>query len=547
MTDTAINGAWNPNWIPSVRGTYDAGRQFGAVGDGVIDDTNSLQQAINAAAVGGGIVTIPDGTYLISRTLQLPANVYLRGSGSNFGGFAGIGTTLLGASTSVDLIQLPQSGPASGFGIADLRLKSGSRQLVSLNLSSFVWLDRVLFDGAALYGVYIEGGIEEWYVRGCRFNGCTIGFRMAHVPVGSNDQFDKSVFKDCDFTGCVQNGVKIEVATSTSLRFEGCIWNFNQQHGFYGDGAFEGLVFTDPNTESNGISGPSVHTTGSITSGTNALAVPVTTIANGDTVTVAGAGSFKDLVATVTAGGGTNNLTLSATAGTTVTNALVTNALYDDFTFANSVATPIDVTFFGGTIGLNAALRYSVKYDLGNKLSCFGLTTGTAPVYALDQCAVIGGSIALRSVNAEGQTTGRQTIFAGSSSNLEQPWTWLCSPPGKPIVVFQRDSLDNGTGAWSFIEFRRRDGSTVALFDSSGNFVQNLGSAGIFANGTMNCQKQLYPATPALARQTAAALWAGTGAPSNTNGANGDFYFRSDGGAGTAIYQKRAGAWVGIV
>jgi hypothetical protein len=49
------------------------------------------------------------------------------------------------------------------------------------------------------------------------------------------------------------------------------------------------------------------------------------------------------------------------------------------------------------------------------------------------------------------------------------------------------------------------------------------------------------------AQQTATAQWGGTGAPSNSFGANGDFYFRSDGGAGTSIYMKRAGAWVGIV
>lgn len=39
----------------------------------------------------------------------------------------------------------------------------------------------------------------------------------------------------------------------------------------------------------------------------------------------------------------------------------------------------------------------------------------------------------------------------------------------------------------------------------------------------------------------------GTGAPSNSNGSNGDFYFRRDGGTLTTIYQKRSGVWVGIV
>lgn len=34
------------------------------------------------------------------------------------------------------------------------------------------------------------------------------------------------------------------------------------------------------------------------------------------------------------------------------------------------------------------------------------------------------------------------------------------------------------------------------------------------------------------------------GVPSNAVGSNGDFSFRVDGGAGSCLYQKRAGAWV---
>lgn len=45
----------------------------------------------------------------------------------------------------------------------------------------------------------------------------------------------------------------------------------------------------------------------------------------------------------------------------------------------------------------------------------------------------------------------------------------------------------------------------------------------------------------------AATNWSGTGVPPNGVGVNGDTYTRIDGGALTTIYQKRAGAWVGIV
>lgn len=62
--------------------------------------------------------------------------------------------------------------------------------------------------------------------------------------------------------------------------------------------------------------------------------------------------------------------------------------------------------------------------------------------------------------------------------------------------------------------------------------------------GAIQASGKLYPATDAGVFQTFAGIYAGTGVPNNANGANGDFYLRSDGGVATCIYQKRAGAWI---
>jgi len=60
---------------------YDV-RTFGAVGNGSTDDTSAFLLAINrASAAGGGIVSIPAGTYLISSALSLPDGVSLEGVG----------------------------------------------------------------------------------------------------------------------------------------------------------------------------------------------------------------------------------------------------------------------------------------------------------------------------------------------------------------------------------------------------------------------------------------------------------------------------------
>lgn len=55
---------------------------YGATGDGTTDDANAIQAALNAAnLVGGGMVFLPAGTYLIATSLTIYSNTRLSGSG----------------------------------------------------------------------------------------------------------------------------------------------------------------------------------------------------------------------------------------------------------------------------------------------------------------------------------------------------------------------------------------------------------------------------------------------------------------------------------
>jgi hypothetical protein len=57
-------------------------KNYGAVGDGITDDTNSIQSAINACSIaGGGTVHIPEGVYA-TRNLRIKSGVFLSGSTS---------------------------------------------------------------------------------------------------------------------------------------------------------------------------------------------------------------------------------------------------------------------------------------------------------------------------------------------------------------------------------------------------------------------------------------------------------------------------------
>lgn len=67
-------------------------KDFGAVGDGVTDDT----EAILSAVAKHGIIFLPAGTYIVSSPIGLPSNTYLVGAGKN--------ATIIAASSSMDLI-----------------------------------------------------------------------------------------------------------------------------------------------------------------------------------------------------------------------------------------------------------------------------------------------------------------------------------------------------------------------------------------------------------------------------------------------------------
>ncbi len=55
---------------------------YGAKGDGTTDDTTAIQNALDAAETGRGVVIFPSGSYLIGNTLKLPNKVYMKGVGS---------------------------------------------------------------------------------------------------------------------------------------------------------------------------------------------------------------------------------------------------------------------------------------------------------------------------------------------------------------------------------------------------------------------------------------------------------------------------------
>ena len=65
--------AYGQNYVPPANGYTVSVKNFGAMGDGVTDDTPAIQVAINKLeASGGGTLQVPAGTYLLNSYTPSP-------------------------------------------------------------------------------------------------------------------------------------------------------------------------------------------------------------------------------------------------------------------------------------------------------------------------------------------------------------------------------------------------------------------------------------------------------------------------------------------
>lgn len=112
-------------------------QKFGAVGDGVTDDSDAIQAALNE----GGLVYLPAGRYKITKTLTIGSNTTLMGDGDNSVIFLGDnGANLTPHDWYIDSTTYPQYYPyittvdgASRIKISRIRIE-GNTETASTNL-----------------------------------------------------------------------------------------------------------------------------------------------------------------------------------------------------------------------------------------------------------------------------------------------------------------------------------------------------------------------------------------------------------------------------
>lgn len=103
---------------------------FGAVGDGVTDDTGAIQAAINAIPTGGVVMLMP-GTHKITSTININKPVMLRGwgMGSDYGPTSAAPTKLSWAGGASPMVIFGSNGNGNCFlggGLSDLQLEGNA-------------------------------------------------------------------------------------------------------------------------------------------------------------------------------------------------------------------------------------------------------------------------------------------------------------------------------------------------------------------------------------------------------------------------------------
>ncbi len=201
-------------------------KQFGAVGDGVTDDSGAIQAALAAVAIDGGCVVIPPGNYLISTTMIIADSVALVGTSRE-------ACRIFGDRMGVALIQ----GVFTAFSVADrnfgARIAHLTIENTSRNEAGGVALDlrqwsRVVVDNCRIRlvetGVRFEGIAFYNELRNTIITNVIFGVT---VKDGSNSN---SVYGG-QISSCSTAGIDIESGPNNAISDFACFGTVFESNG----------------------------------------------------------------------------------------------------------------------------------------------------------------------------------------------------------------------------------------------------------------------------------------------------------------------------
>lgn len=163
--------------------TFDV-TNYGAVGDGVADDTSEVQAAITAAAGVGGTVLVPAGTYRISAAVSVPGGVRVTGAGTLRQVTAGrVGLRITGSDVTVEGITLTGRHSAAAYAGGEYAISAQGTSAVPLR---GVTIRDVTISKWGAYGVYLQ------WVSGFTVTGAAVS-DIGYTGIGVLSGFDGSI------------------------------------------------------------------------------------------------------------------------------------------------------------------------------------------------------------------------------------------------------------------------------------------------------------------------------------------------------------------
>lgn len=153
-------------------------KDFGAVGDGVTDDTAAIKNALTALyAKGNGCLYFPEGTYQVTET------IVLRGSAA----YADPGLYIKGESKSSTIIRKTGNNVGDGDADAVFQLASQSNLTSAYNIQ----IENMYVDTAdAVYGIYSKQNTTRIIIRNSYVRGVTAGISLHTVWQSNFEMID---------------------------------------------------------------------------------------------------------------------------------------------------------------------------------------------------------------------------------------------------------------------------------------------------------------------------------------------------------------------